>query len=225
MRDFKSSLPLVIKVCGYLALALLSSLSISQEDFFSRLIDHTNLASAYADSGTTTDIMSFGNAKYNSNLVYNSSFELGMHGWAPVHPNPGINFDKEVFYHGTRALRLSSGQRIQSRFIKVSLDREYTISLFIKARHLNSQVHIGFIDGRCSGNRDRKAPNIDPQTEMGRKVSVTDQWNRYVLTKGLLTEQGQRRNGNTNHLPCHSPYYVVEIENIGPGDVWIDAVC
>lgn len=216
---------------------ILGSIDGGQKDFFKGELDEVSVFNRALDEQEIKAIIPepvkcrmramnrvIADHKMNQNLVYNSSFEVGLHGWLPVY-NWGVKVtpDEKEAYHGRQSVRLVPHQLIESRFIKIGTANEYTLSVFMKARQKDTRAYITFTDGRGTQSRRSEPWNIALDEKglsglvgMKQWVRVSDKWERYSVSKSPLLE---RVDGG-----FLTPYYIVEIGNLGPGEIWIDAV-
>jgi len=114
-----------------------------------------------------------GKSSAKKNMVRNSSFEVGISGWA------GGKVDTSTSVHGKNSLKADfsdsspAGFMIESRFIKIKPNKEYTFSVYMKtstAALVKISIYSGF----------------DPGTYIwpgfSRTVIVTNEWQRFSVS-------------------------------------------
>jgi hypothetical protein len=155
-------------------------------------------------------------AVVKGNLIENSSFELGLYHWAPIFVSQydqnltegGLSLDVENPFHGKKDMKVAAAKKVwdtsrsvlESMFIKIKPNQEYTLSAYLKGAAEGTDVSLSCIDSQ------------EPENPSGiRKIfRVGKEWKRYSVT-GVIPDS-------------LSAYYVVDIANQGTSPIFVDGI-
>lgn len=158
----------------------------------------------------------------HTNLIYNSSFELGSYFWAPrlatappevqkwedmpiIHQGVDNSLDFSTAAHGARSLKLDFPDRhlIESELIHIAPEKTYTLSLQMKSSVAELPVTVSLLSGYKEGGQ-RPGPV--------ETITVGPEWQRYSLSEVIAK------------YPKDALFVQILAESGQTGSLWIDAV-
>ncbi|MEK6646844.1 MAG: carbohydrate binding domain-containing protein, partial [Candidatus Firestonebacteria bacterium] len=169
---------------------------------------------------------------YATNLIKNSSFEVGLEGYGvrgKVYLDNGEKeikyippvLDTQEKYHGAVSLKIDNSnlnsRKIFCKELKLETNKTYTFSFWAKASNSPVKIHAGFvsIEDIHSNESSKFSPNFDWNTT--RTFIILTDWKRYTISKTL-------KSGNNYFNIFLESNACSECVGNAAGIIWIDAL-